>query len=128
MNFYFINREIPPKKMIHIYIIFSIAALLPLIFILVTFILNKKIKPNYEKSTPFECGFDPFNSARIPFSLRFFILAVLFLVFDIEIAILIPIPAIEYISLIIKLTLVIFCIILVLGLFHEWNEGSLEWK
>lgn len=114
--------------MIYTYINFFIALLFPIIIIIATFFLNKKIQPNYEKSTPFECGFDPFNSARIPFSLRFFILAVLFLVFDIEIAILIPVPSVEFMSLNIKLVLVTFCSILILGLFHEWNEGSLEWK
>nr|YP_009974952.1 NADH dehydrogenase subunit 3 [Platynereis bicanaliculata]QNJ33926.1 NADH dehydrogenase subunit 3 [Platynereis bicanaliculata] len=114
--------------MIYMYINFFIAMVFPLAIILATFFLNKKMKSNYEKATPFECGFDPFNSARIPFSLRFFILAVLFLVFDIEIAILMPIPSVEYLSLMIKLILTIFCFILIMGLFHEWNEGSLEWK
>ena len=105
-----------------------IALVFPVLIIAVTFILNKKAAPNFEKATPFECGFDPHNSARIPFSLRFFILAVLFLVFDIEIALLIPIPSMNSLSLEIKAIIIIFSIILILGLYHEWNEGSLEWK
>lgn len=105
-----------------------IAILFPVIIIIATFLLNKKAAPNFEKTTPFECGFDPHNSARIPFSLRFFILAVLFLVFDIEIALLIPIPSMTTLLTETKFTVVTFAIILILGLYHEWKEGSLEWK
>lgn len=102
-----------------IFINFIVAIIFPLIFVFLTITLSKKIKKNYEKSTPFECGFDPYNSARIPFSLRFFILAVLFLVFDIEIAILIPVPSIESLSVLVKYRLVAFCTVLIIGLFHE---------
>lgn len=107
---------------------FIVAMVFPVVIIVATFFLNKSIKTNFEKSTPFECGFDPYNSARIPFSLRFFILAVLFLVFDIEIAILMPVPSMEFLSITVKSALIVFCIVLIIGLFHEWNEGSLEWK
>lgn len=128
MNFYFINRIYFPKKMVIISIAIVTAALFPVLIIIATLVLNKKIYSNFEKSTPFECGFDPHNSARIPFSLRFFILAVLFLVFDIEIALLIPIPTMLNINSIIKAVIIIFCLILIIGLYHEWNESSLEWK
>jgi NADH-ubiquinone oxidoreductase chain 3 len=96
-----------------------IASIIPLLIIVLTLVLNKKSTPNFEKRTPFECGFDPINSARIPFSIRFFILAVLFLVFDIEIALLIPIPSILFLPIKVKIVAIIFCIILILGLFHE---------
>jgi len=83
-----------------------------------------------EKISPFECGFDPKGSARIPFSLRFFVLAVIFLVFDIEIALLIPLPLIIGWSIKIEALLggIIFILILILGLIHEWREGSLDWS
>lgn len=114
--------------MITIIIIILIAALIPTVVIISTFLINKLSNFNFEKSTPFECGFDPHNSARIPFSIRFFILAVLFLVFDIEIALLLPIPSITFININTKIVLIIFTIILLLGLYHEWKESSLEWK
>lgn len=129
MNFYFINRIFPfPKGMTVITIAIICATLFPLLIIIATLVLNKSSRINFEKSTPFECGFDPHNSARIPFSLRFFILAVLFLVFDIEIALLMPIPTLISLNIIVKGALIIFCVILIAGLYHEWNENSLEWK
>lgn len=83
-----------------------------------------------EKSSPFECGFNPFNSARIPFSLRFFLIAVIFLIFDVEITLLLPIPLIYKITDInmMTFTLLIFIIILTLGLYYEWKKGALEWS
>nr|BDC91883.1 NADH dehydrogenase subunit 3 [Notomastus sp. GK-2021] len=81
-----------------------------------------------ETATPFECGFDPKNSARMPFSLHFFLLAVIFLIFDVEIALLLPLPV--ALTKTIPLTLLAampFLLILLAGLAHEWSEGSLNW-
>nr|YP_010703196.1 NADH dehydrogenase subunit 3 [Chlorogomphus shanicus]WCO11398.1 NADH dehydrogenase subunit 3 [Chlorogomphus shanicus] len=83
-----------------------------------------------EKSSPFECGFDPFHTARIPFSLRFFLITVIFLIFDVEIALLMPMMMIFSMSNIKTWALVsiMFIIILIVGLYHEWNQGALEWS
>ena len=74
-----------------------------------------------EKRTPFECGFDPKDKARLPFSTRFFLLAVIFLVFDIEIVLLIPAPFIFSSSPSIQFlfTLILFLLILLAGTLHE---------
>lgn len=83
-----------------------------------------------EKSSPFECGFDPKSSSRIPFSLRFFLITIIFLIFDVEIALILPIILIiNYSNLIIWTTSSItFIIILLIGLYHEWNQGILNWS
>nr|YP_006883452.1 NADH dehydrogenase subunit 3 [Neochauliodes punctatolosus]AFN10581.1 NADH dehydrogenase subunit 3 [Neochauliodes punctatolosus] len=92
-------------------------------------ILSKKSFIDREKSSPFECGFDPKNSARLTFSLRFFLIAVIFLIFDVEIALLLPLIMIYsssniYIWLITSFS---FILILLIGLYHEWNQGALDW-
>nr|QFS00171.1 NADH dehydrogenase subunit 3 [Sinaechinocyamus mai] len=82
-----------------------------------------------EKNSPYECGFDPLNSARLPFSFRFFLVAILFLLFDLEIALLFPLPAASLYSAPTQLIPIstIFMIILTLGLVFEWLNGGLEW-
>nr|YP_009445804.1 NADH dehydrogenase subunit 3 [Hypselodoris apolegma]ATX68392.1 NADH dehydrogenase subunit 3 [Hypselodoris apolegma] len=82
-----------------------------------------------EKLTPFECGFDPLSKMRSPFSLRFFLLVVLFLIFDVEIALLFPVLSIflTKLSFMVSSAFIMFILILLFGMFHEWNEGALDW-
>nr|AVN68359.1 NADH dehydrogenase subunit 3 [Opisthoplatia orientalis] len=99
------------------------------IIMMLASILSKKSIEDREKCSPFECGFDPKSSARLPFSLRFFLIAVIFLIFDVEIALLLPMTIIMMSSNMKSWFTIslIFLIILLIGLFHEWNQGSLEW-
>nr|AHK23214.1 NADH dehydrogenase subunit 3 [Lepidocolaptes albolineatus] len=85
--------------------------------------------PDSEKLSPYECGFDPLGSARLPFSIRFFLVAILFLLFDLEIALLLPLPwATQLQSPLFTLTWTSTIIILLtLGLIYEWTQGGLEW-
>nr|WAB70158.1 NADH dehydrogenase subunit 3 [Osteocephalus yasuni] len=85
--------------------------------------------PDSEKLSPYECGFDPLGSARLPYSMRFFLVAILFLLFDLEIALLLPTPwAIQLPSP--SFTIFwssIILILLTLGFIYEWTQGGLEW-
>nr|YP_010502209.1 NADH dehydrogenase subunit 3 [Leocrates chinensis]UXC96454.1 NADH dehydrogenase subunit 3 [Leocrates chinensis] len=115
--------------MSHSLLALIIAIIFPVVILLATTLLSSRSFMDREKSSAFECGFDPKSSARIPFSLRFFLLAVIFLVFDIEIALLMPLPlTLDLLPLISTISgALLFLIILMLGLLHEWNEGSLDW-
>nr|AND96106.1 NADH deshydrogenase subunit 3 [Onthophagus cervicapra] len=99
------------------------------ILITLSSIVSKKTFFDREKSSPFECGFDPKSSARMPFSLHFFLIAVIFLIFDVEITLLIPIIMILKISNMMNFNMIIFFFILILlfGLYYEWNQGALTW-
>nr|WRO45032.1 NADH dehydrogenase subunit 3 [Falsopodabrus rolciki] len=106
-------------------VIFAITAIL----IILVNIFSKKSIIDREKSSPFECGFDPKSFSRNPFSLQFFLIAMIFLIFDIEISLIIPMVILFKISSLINFSLLImfFLIILIIGLVHEWNQGSLTW-
>uniref|UniRef100_A0A678NKC8 NADH-ubiquinone oxidoreductase chain 3 n=2 Tax=Tridactylidae TaxID=58551 RepID=A0A678NKC8_9ORTH len=92
-------------------------------------ILSKKSIYDREKSSPFECGFDPKSSSRIPFSIHFFLIAILFLIFDVEIALILPMIPTFFISNMKTwvMTSTWFLIILLSGLFYEWLYGALNW-
>nr|YP_010447194.1 NADH dehydrogenase subunit 3 [Tibia fusus]UTM92202.1 NADH dehydrogenase subunit 3 [Tibia fusus] len=106
-----------------------VAMFISVVVMILGWILAKRAISDREKSSPFECGFDPIKSARLPFSLRFFLLAIIFLIFDVEIVLLFPALAtvMSGLSLELAIGIFLFLIILILGLFHEWNEGSLDW-
>nr|AAL65976.1 NADH dehydrogenase subunit 3 [Lathrotriccus euleri euleri]AAL65977.1 NADH dehydrogenase subunit 3 [Lathrotriccus euleri euleri] len=85
--------------------------------------------PDSEKLSPYECGFDPLGSARLPFSIRFFLIAILFLLFDLEIALLLPLPWATQLQFPLN-TLALastILLLLTLGLIYEWTQGGLEW-
>nr|WDA93938.1 NADH dehydrogenase subunit 3 [Neorhodesiella sp.] len=100
------------------------------ILMILASILSKKSIIDREKSSPFECGFDPKSSSRLPFSLHFFLITIIFLIFDVEIALILPmILIINFSNLLMwTFTSMIFIMILLIGLYHEWNQGMLNWS
>nr|YP_009440557.1 NADH dehydrogenase subunit 3 [Comephorus dybowskii]ATG87452.1 NADH dehydrogenase subunit 3 [Comephorus dybowskii]ATG87465.1 NADH dehydrogenase subunit 3 [Comephorus dybowskii] len=108
--------------------VITIATLLSIVLALVSFWLPQ-MTPDHEKLSPYECGFDPVGSARLPFSLRFFLVAILFLLFDLEIALLLPLPWGDQLTtpLITFLWATAVLMLLTLGLIYEWLQGGLEW-
>nr|QWY24319.1 NADH dehydrogenase subunit 3 [Canis latrans]QWY24371.1 NADH dehydrogenase subunit 3 [Canis latrans]QWY24527.1 NADH dehydrogenase subunit 3 [Canis latrans] len=82
-----------------------------------------------DKASPYECGFDPMGSARLPFSMKFFLVAITFLLFDLEIALLLPLPWASQTN---KLTTMLIMALLLISLLaaslaYEWTEKGLEW-
>nr|YP_010132641.1 NADH dehydrogenase subunit 3 [Kichulchoia brevifasciata]QQH14310.1 NADH dehydrogenase subunit 3 [Kichulchoia brevifasciata] len=108
--------------------ILVISMTLSLILAIVSFWLPQ-MNPDAEKLSPYECGFDPLGSARLPFSIRFFLVAILFLLFDLEIALLLPLPWGDQLfnptGTLLWASAVL--ILLTLGLVYEWTQGGLEW-
>nr|YP_009110450.1 NADH dehydrogenase subunit 3 [Clibanarius infraspinatus]CEH27549.1 NADH dehydrogenase subunit 3 [Clibanarius infraspinatus] len=100
------------------------------VVMVLAFLLSKKTIMDREKNSPYECGFDPKGSARLPFSLRFFMIAVIFLIFDVEITLILPLPWILGLSSIYSWAFVglFFVLILLFGLYYEWCQGALEWS
>nr|APF47446.1 NADH dehydrogenase subunit 3 [Pholetesor sp. SNS-2016] len=107
-----------------------------LIFILIIFIviflnwlISKNLNLMFEKNSPFECGFEPFESSRLPFSIHFYLISVLFLIFDVEIILLFPmmnsLKIINYMNWLYSSLMIL--LILYLGLELEKNEGILKW-
>nr|ASY97578.1 NADH dehydrogenase subunit 3 [Macrocheraia grandis]QFP99283.1 NADH dehydrogenase subunit 3 [Macrocheraia grandis grandis] len=106
------------------------ALTISMVLMMMCTIISKKSIMSREKMSPFECGFDPKSKARLPFSLQFFLITVLFLIFDVEIVIILPMIITLKMSNMFTwmMTMTMFMMILILGLFHEWKNGMLEWK
>nr|UVN15628.1 NADH dehydrogenase subunit 3 [Niviventer lotipes]UXX50452.1 NADH dehydrogenase subunit 3 [Niviventer lotipes] len=112
----------------NLFIIITINILLSLTLVLVAFWLPQ-MNLYSEKANPYECGFDPTSSARLPFSMKFFLVAITFLLFDLEIALLLPLPwAIQTTNTPTMITAAFILVtILALGLSYEWSQKGLEW-
>ena len=110
-------------------IIFLIIALgLSSAFIVLNFILSPK-KPDPEKLSAYECGFEPFDDSRIEFDVRFYLVAILFIIFDLEIAFLFPWAiTLGNIGLLGFCSMMIFLFILTVGFIYEWKKGALDWE
>jgi NADH-quinone oxidoreductase subunit A len=86
-------------------------------------------RPDPEKLSPYECGFEAFEDARMKFDVRYYLVAILFILFDLEIAFLFPWAIVlEEIGLFGFLSMVVFLGILVVGFVYEWMKGALDWE
>ncbi len=85
-------------------------------------------KNDAEKLSPYECGFEPFEDARMKFDVRYYLVAILFIIFDLEIAFLFPwAVSLDSIGLFGLLSMAVFLAVLVVGFIYEWKKGALEW-
>nr|UZT67556.1 NADH dehydrogenase subunit 3 [Paramblynotus sp. ZJUH 20220012] len=105
-----------------------IMIILSMIILFMNFFLSKKYYKSRNKLTSFECGFDNISMLRLPFSVQFYLISIIFLIFDIEIALIFPVIKIFSMLLIFYMNMFLYIlIILIIGLYYEWKEGSLKW-
>ena len=116
------------KEYFSIMLFLFIAGALSAGFILINYIFSPK-KPDPEKLSPYECGFEPFNDSRMEFDVRFYLVAILFIIFDLEIAFLFPwAVSLGKIGLFGYVSMMIFLSVLTIGFIYEWKKGALDWE
>ena len=105
-----------------------IALVLSCGFIILNYFFSPK-SPDPEKLSPYECGFEPFNDSRMEFDVRFYLVAILFIIFDLEIAFLFPWAiSLGTIGVFGFTSMMIFLFILTVGFIYEWKKGALDWE
>ena len=110
-----------------IIIFISVAAVLGFLMLLLGFLFGRGQKSK-AKLSPYECGFEEFEDARLPFDVRYNLVAILFIIFDLEIAFLYPWAiSLKEIGSTGLIAMVIFLLVVVIGFIYEWNKGALEW-
>ncbi len=111
-----------------ILIFIGIAVALAVVIVLASFILARQ-RPDSEKLSPYECGFEPFGDARNKFDVRFYLVAILFIIFDLEVAFLFPwAAALGHIGVFGFWSMIVFLGVLTVGFIYEWQKGALEWE
>jgi NADH-quinone oxidoreductase subunit A len=110
-------------------LVFLIISLgLAVIIICLPFLVSR-FRADKAKTSAYECGFEEFSDARTPFDVRFYLVSILFIIFDLEIAFLFPWAIVlKSLSLIGFLSMMFFLIVLTVGFIYEWKKGALEWK
>ena len=105
-----------------------ISMVLSMLILSLSFVFSTQ-KPDPEKVSAYECGFDPFDDARARFDIRFYLVAILFIIFDLEVTFLFPWAiSLHTIQLTGFWTMVVFLLILTIGFVYEWRKGALEWE
>ena len=116
------------KDYLPIILFLVIALILSAGFILINFLLSPN-NPDPEKLSAYECGFEPFNDSRMEFDVRFYLVAILFIIFDLEIAFLFPWAiSLGQIGLFGFCSMMLFLFILTVGFIYEWKKGALDWE
>lgn len=111
-----------------ILVFMGVAFGLAILLVLLSFLRGPR-RPNSEKLSPYECGFEAFSDARLKFDVRFYLIAILFIIFDLEIAFLFPwAVSLKDIGLFGFFSMLSFLIILTVGFIYEWRKGALEWE
>lgn len=115
-------------EFLNIFVLITISLFISVIALFLSYVIASK-NEDPEKLSAYECGFDPFDDARNTFDIRFYLVAILFIVFDLEVTFLFPwVVTVKSTLLIGTLSMSIFLFILTLGFVYEWRKGGLEWN
>ena len=116
------------REYLPIIIFLGVAIALGLVFLLAPAILAV-YRPDPEKVSTYECGFNAFDDARMKFDVRYYLVAILFIIFDLEIALLFPwAAAFGSLSEVAFWAMMVFLAVLTIGFAYEWKKGALEWE
>ncbi len=111
-----------------ILIFLGIAIAMSVMMVMASYIIARQ-RPDSEKVSAYECGFEAFDDARSKFDVRFYLVAILFIIFDLEVAFLFPwAVSLGDIGLLGFWSMVVFLLILTIGFVYEWKKGALEWE
>ena len=106
----------------------AVAAGLGVVLLVIGMLAGKR-RPDAEKLSPYECGFEAFEDARARFDVRYYLLAILFIIFDLEIAFLFPWAGVsKQIGITALIEMALFLLLLVIGFAYVWKKGALEWE
>ncbi len=115
------------QEYVPILIFLGVATGLGLVLLLLGFLIGRGRKDE-EKLSPYECGFEAFDDSRMKFDVRYYLVAILFIIFDLEIAFLFPwAVSLDTVGKFGLLSMALFLAILVVGFIYEWKKGALEW-
>src|SRR5882724_11543818 len=116
------------REYLPILVFLGIALGLSLVIVLASYIIARQ-RPDSEKLSPYECGFEPFDDARSKFDVRYYLVAILFIIFDLEVAFLFPWAAtLGAIGMFGFWSMIVFLAVLTVGFVYEWKKGALEWE
>ena len=116
-----------PAEYLPILIFLAVAGGLGLLLLALGFVFGPR-RPDPQKLSPYECGFEAFEDSRMKFDVRYYLVAILFIVFDLEIAFLFPwAVALDSIGVVGLAAMGVFLLVLVVGFIYEWKKGALEW-
>ncbi len=116
------------REYLPILIFLGLAAGIGIVMLVASLVMGES-RPDVEKNSAYECGFEPFEDARAKFDVRFYLVAILFIIFDLEVAFLFPwAVALKDIGLLGFWSMVVFLGILTVGFIYEWRKGALDWE
>jgi NADH-quinone oxidoreductase subunit A len=116
------------REYLPIFLFLGIAVGLAVVIVIASLVVARQA-PDSEKLSPYECGFEPFEDARTKFDVRYYLVAILFIIFDLEVAFLFPWSvALGHLGLFGFWSMMVFLAVLTIGFVYEWKKGALEWE